>query len=162
MDSVWNGKPTMFGIATGAVAGLVAITPAAGFVGPVSAIIIGVAVGVVCFFAVTVLKAKAGYDDALDAFGVHGVGGTLGALLTGLFASTAINAAGANGLFYGNPRQLLVQAAGVGATAAYAFVSTLIIYKLVDRFVGLRVAERDELLGLDLSQHREAAYTVLE
>jgi len=162
MDSVWNGKPTMFGVATGAVAGLVAITPASGFVGPVAAIIIGVAVGVVCFFAVTVLKAKAGYDDALDAFGVHGVGGTLGALLTGLFASTAINAAGANGLFYGNPRQLLVQAAGVGATAAYAFVSTLIIYKLVDRFVGLRVAERDELLGLDLSQHREAAYTVLE
>ncbi len=162
MDSVWNGKPTMFGVATGAVAGLVAITPASGFVGPVAAIIIGAAVGAVCFFAVTVLKAKAGYDDALDAFGVHGVGGTLGALMTGLFASTAINAAGANGLFYGNPRQLLVQAAGVGATAAYAFVSTLIIYKLVDRFVGLRVAERDELLGLDLSQHREAAYTVLE
>jgi Amt family ammonium transporter len=162
MDSVWNGKPTMFGVATGAVAGLVAITPASGFVGPVAAIIIGVAVGVVCFFAVTVLKAKAGYDDALDAFGVHGVGGTLGALMTGLFASTAVNAAGANGLFYGNPRQLLVQAAGVCATAAYAFVSTLIIYKLVDRFVGLRVAEKDELLGLDLSQHREAAYTVLE
>jgi Amt family ammonium transporter len=162
MDRVWNGKPTMFGVATGAVAGLVAITPASGFVGPVSAIIIGATAGVVCFFAVTVLKAKAGYDDALDAFGVHGVGGTLGALMTGLFASTLINKDGANGLFFGNPRQLLVQAAAVGATAAYAFVSTLIIYKLVDRFVGVRVAEKDELLGLDLSQHREAAYTVLE
>jgi Amt family ammonium transporter len=162
MDSVWNGKPTMFGIATGAVAGLVAITPAAGFVGPVSAIIIGVAVGVVCFFAVAVLKAKAGYDDALDAFGVHGVGGILGALMTGLFASKAINAAGANGLFYGNPRQFLVQAAAVGATIVYVFVATWIIYKLLDRFVGVRVAEKDELIGLDLSQHREAAYTVLE
>ena len=110
----------------------------------------------------TVLKAKAGYDDALDAFGVHGVGGILGALMTGLFASKAVNAAGADGLFYGNPEQFLVQAAAVGATVAYAFVATLIIYKLVDRFVGVRVAEKDELLGLDLSQHREAAYTVLE
>ena len=162
MERLWNGKPTMFGTVTGAVAGLVAITPAAGFVGPIPAIIIGAAVSVCCFFAVAVLKAKAGYDDALDAFGVHGVGGVLGALMTGLFASKAINAAGADGLFYGNSRQFLVQAAAVGATVVYAFVATLIIYKLLDRFVGVRVAEKDELLGLDLSQHREAAYTVLE
>jgi Amt family ammonium transporter len=162
MDRLWNGKPTMFGTVTGAVAGLVAITPAAGFVGPVSAIIIGAAVSVCCFFAVAVVKAKAGYDDALDAFGVHGVGGVLGALMTGLFASKAINAAGADGLFYGNHRQLLVQAAAAGATVIYAFAGTWIIYKLLDCFVGVRVAEKDELLGLDLSQHREAAYTVLE
>ncbi len=162
IERLWNGKPTMFGTVTGAVAGLVAITPAAGFVGPVAAIVIGAAVSVCCFFAVAVLKAKAGYDDALDAFGVHGVGGILGALMTGVFASKAINHAGADGLLYGNPRQFGVQAAAVGATVVYAFVATLVIYKLVDRFVGVRVTEKDEQLGLDLSQHREAAYTVLE
>ena len=162
MDWLWNKKPTMFGVATGAVAGLVAITPAAGYVSVVPAIIIGAAVSVCCFFAVAVLKAKAGYDDALDAFGVHGVGGMLGALMTGLFASTLVNKGGANGLLYGNPGQLLVQAEAVGATVVYSFVVTLILYKLVDVFVGVRVREKDELLGLDLSQHREAAYTVLE
>jgi Amt family ammonium transporter len=162
MDWMWNKKPTMFGVATGAVAGLVAITPAAGYVSVVPAIIIGAAVSVCCFFAVAVLKAKAGYDDALDAFGVHGVGGTLGALMTGLFASTLVNKDAANGLLYGNPGQLLVQAEAVGATVVYSFVVTLILYKLVDVFVGVRVREKDELLGLDLSQHREAAYTVLE
>ena len=144
MDWLWNGKPTMFGTVTGAVAGLVAITPAAGFVGVVPAIVIGVVVSVFCFLAVTFLKAKAGYDDALDAFGVHGVGGIWGALATGLFASKAVNAAGADGLFYGNPRQFLVQAAAVGATMVYAFAGTWILYKVVDRLVGMRVTEKDE------------------
>jgi Amt family ammonium transporter len=162
IERLWNGRPTVFGAVTGAVAGLVAITPAAGFVGPLAAILFGAAVSLFCFFAVTILKAKAGYDDALDAFGVHGVGGMLGALMTGLFASKVINPAGADGLLHGNPRQFLVQAAAVGATVVYAFVMTLLIYKALDRSVGVRVAEKDELLGLDLSQHREAAYTVLE
>jgi len=162
MDWLWNGKPTMFGTVTGAVAGLVAITPAAGFVGVLPAILIGVLVSVFCFLAVTFLKKAAGYDDALDAFGVHGVGGIWGALATGLFASKAVNAAGADGLFYGNPKQFLVQAAAVGATMLYAFAGTWILYKVVDWAVGMRVTVKDEVIGLDLSQHRETAYTVLE
>jgi Amt family ammonium transporter len=157
-----NGKPTMFGVASGAVAGLVAITPAAGFVSVIPAIVIGILVSVLCFTAVAVIKPKLGYDDSLDAFGVHCVGGIWGALATGLFASKAVNAAGANGLFFGNPRQFLVQLLTVLVTIGYTFVATFVIYKLVDLFIGVRVGEKEELMGLDLTQHRESAYTVLE
>jgi Amt family ammonium transporter len=154
-----RGKPTVLGAASGAVAGLVAITPAAGFVGPVSAIIIGAIGGVVCFSACQ-LKSKLGYDDSLDVVGVHGVGGTTGALLTGLFASTAVNPAGADGLFFGNPAQLGLQAIAVVAAIAYSFVGALILLKVVDLTIGLRVVEEDEVAGLDLSQHGENAYTL--
>ncbi|MDP1854187.1 MAG: ammonium transporter [Candidatus Omnitrophota bacterium] len=157
-----NGKPTMFGTASGVVAGLVAITPAAGFVSVIPAIIIGLLVSVFCFTAVSVIKPKLGYDDSLDAFGIHCVGGIWGALATGLFASKAVNPAGADGLFFGNPKQFLIQLLAVLVTIGYAFIVTLIIYKLVDLFVGARVEEKEELIGLDLTQHRERAYTILE
>ncbi|MDD5254790.1 MAG: ammonium transporter [Candidatus Omnitrophica bacterium] len=157
-----NGKPTIFGVASGAVAGLVAITPAAGFVGVISAIIIGLLVSVFCFISVTVIKPRFGYDDSLDAFGVHCVGGIWGALATGLFASKAVNAAGADGLFLGNPRQFLVQLAAVGITVAYTAAATFVIYKIVDMVIGIRVSDKEELMGLDLTQHHERAYTVLE
>lgn len=157
-----NGKPTMFGTASGVVAGLVAITPAAGYVSVIPAIIIGLSVSVFCFTAVTVIKPKIGYDDSLDAFGVHGIGGIWGALATGLFASKAVNAAGADGLFFGKPKQFVIQLIAVLVTVIYTFVITVAIYKLVDFFIGMRVNEKEELIGLDLTQHRERAYTVLE
>ena len=162
LEWVRNGKPTVFGIVTGCVAGLATITPASGFVSVGSAVVIGVMASVACFIGVDVIKPKFGYDDSLDAFGVHGIGGILGTLAAGLFASKAINAAGANGLFFGNPKQFLVQLIGVLAAAGYAFAATLIIYKLVDIFFGIRVKEKDEIIGLDLTQHRESAYTILE
>lgn len=154
-----RGKPTVLGAASGAVAGLVAITPASGFVAPMPSVIIGVLAGVVCFTACN-LKSKLGYDDSLDVVGVHGVGGTLGALATGLFASKAINDAGADGLFYGNPKQLWIQIVAVLATYVLAVVGTVIILKIVDAVVGLRVSEEDEVAGLDLSQHSETAYVL--
>ncbi len=157
-----NGKPTVFGVASGAVAGLVAITPAAGFVSVIPAIIIGILVSVFCFTAVTIIKPKMGYDDALDAFGVHCVGGIWGALATGLFASKAVNASGADGLFFGNPKQFLVQLTAVGVTLIYSFVVSMIIYKVVDLVIGVRVSEKEEAMGLDLTQHHERACTVLE
>ncbi len=157
-----NGKPTIFGTASGAVAGLVAITPAAGFVSVVPAIIIGIMVSIICFIAVSVIKPKLGYDDSLDAFGVHCVGGIWGALATGLFASKVVNSAGADGLFFGNPKQFLVQLAAVLVTIVYTAIVTFVIYKLVDLIFGIRVKENEELIGLDLTQHRERAYTVLE
>jgi len=157
-----NGKATIFGAASGAVAGLVAITPAAGFVSVIPAIIIGMLVSVFCFIAVTVIKPKLGYDDALDAFGVHCVGGIWGALATGLFASKAVNPAGADGLFFGNPKQFLIQLITVGVTLIYSFVVSIIIYKVVDAVIGVRVNEKEEAMGLDLTQHHERAYTVLE
>jgi Amt family ammonium transporter len=157
-----NGKPTIFGVCSGAVAGLVAITPAAGYVSVVPAVIIGMLVSVFCFLAVTVLKPKFGYDDSLDAFGVHCVGGIWGALATGLFASKAVNPAGADGLFYGNPHQLLVQFYAVAVTLVYSGIVTFVIYKVVDAIIGVRVSEKEEAIGLDLTQHREKAYTVLE
>lgn len=157
-----NGKPTIFGVCSGAVAGLVAITPAAGFVGVVPAIIIGLLVSVFCFIAVTIVKPLFGYDDSLDAFGVHCVGGIWGALATGLFASKLVNSAGADGLFFGNTKQFLIQLATVGITIVYTAVVTFIIYKLVDLFIGMRVDEKTEAMGLDLTQHHERAYTVLE
>jgi len=162
IEWIHNGKPTMFGAASGAVAGLVAITPAAGFVSVVPAIAIGILVSVFCFIAVSLIKPKLGYDDSLDAFGVHCVGGIWGALATGLFASKAVNAAGNDGLFFGNPKQFLVQLSAVAVTLIYSFVVTFVIYKLVDFIFGVRVSEKEELIGLDLTQHRERAYTILE
>ena len=157
-----TGKPTILGGATGAVAGLVAITPASGFVSPLSAILIGVAVAFVCYTAVAIIKLKLAYDDSLDAFGVHGVGGTLGALLTGLFAQKLINPAGNNGLFFGNAAQLGTQAIAVTATIVYSVVVTFILLKIVDAIVGLRVPDEEEVVGLDITQHEESAYTLLD
>ena len=157
-----TGKPTVLGGATGAVAGLVAITPAAGFVTPLSSILIGMLVGMVCYTSVAVIKLKLGYDDSLDAFGVHGVGGTVGALATGLFAQKIINAAGNNGLFFGNPSQFVTQAIGVLATMAYAVAVTFILLKVLDAVMGLRVKDEDEVIGLDMTQHEESAYTLLD
>jgi ammonium transporter, Amt family len=161
-----NGKPSALGAISGAVAGLVAITPAAGFVSPMSAIVIGLAAGIVCFVMVTRVKAMFRYDDSLDAFGVHGAGGTLGALLTGVFASSAINpifknAQGntiASGLLEGNAPQLLNQLVGVVIAWGLAIVGTVVILKLVDASIGLRVSEEHEMQGLDLSQHGEEGY----
>jgi Amt family ammonium transporter len=162
LEWIHNGKPTTLGVATGLVAGLVAITPAAGFVSVIPAIIIGVMVSVICFIMVAFVKPKLGYDDSLDAFGVHGVGGIWGALATGLFASKAINPAGADGLFYGNPHQFVTQLIAVGITIGYSLIMTLVICKIVDVLFGIRVKEKDEIMGLDLTQHKEGAYTVLE
>jgi len=160
MDIIFSGKATVVGAATGAVAGLVAITPASGFVNVVGAIIIGVVVSIVCFLAVAFLKPKAGYDDALDAFGVHGIGGAWGSLGTGLFAVAAVG--GASGVFYGNGHQILPQLADIGATLLWSGIGTLITFKIADWTVGVRVTERQEDMGLDLSQHNEKAYTVIE
>ncbi|MEW6740843.1 MAG: ammonium transporter [Nitrospirota bacterium] len=157
VEWIQRGRPTALGAVSGAVAGLVAITPAAGFVGPLSSILIGIGAGVFCYIAVN-LKQRLGYDDSLDVLGIHGVGGTWGALATGLFASTAINPAGKNGLFFGNPPLLGIQAIAVTATYVFVFVATLIILKIVDRMVGLRVDEEQELIGLDQSQHGESGY----
>jgi len=156
------GKPTILGGATGAVAGLVAITPAAGFVSPLSAICIGVLVSIVCYTAVAVIKLKFGYDDSLDAFGVHGVGGTVGALATGLFAQKIINSAGNNGLFFGNANLLLTQAIGAGAAMIYSIAVTFILLKILDAVMGLRVPDEEEVVGLDITQHEESAYTLLD
>ena len=155
---MYRGKPSALGAASGAVAGLVAITPASGFVGPISSIWIGIGAGVLCYTAV-MLKPLFGYDDALDAVGVHGVGGTWGALATGLFASKAVNSAGADGLFFGNPKQLIIQAMAVLVTWVFVFVGTLIVLAVVAAITGLRVNEEEEQTGLDLSQHDEKAYS---
>jgi Amt family ammonium transporter len=153
------GKPTVLGVASGAVAGLVAITPASGFVGPLPAIVIGGAAGVLCYGAVRI-KPRFGYDDSLDVVGVHGVGGIWGALATGLFASKAINSAGTDGLFFGNPKQLAIQAIAVLASVSFAFVGSLVLLKVTDLLIGLRVDEDAEQTGLDLSEHDEAAYAM--
>ena len=152
-----RGKPTLLGAASGAVAGLVAITPASGFVGPLAALAIGVGAGAVCYFGVNI-KNFFGYDDSLDAVGVHGVGGTFGALATGLFASKAINAAGADGVFYGNPSLFFIQLLSVAVAIVYAFCVTWIILKVLDWTMGLRVQQEEEVQGLDLSQHGESGY----
>jgi Amt family ammonium transporter len=161
MFTEWSsrGKPTVLGAASGAVAGLVAITPAAGFVTPLAAILIGAVAGVVCYTACN-LKARMGYDDSLDVVGVHGVGGSWGALATGIFATRSVNEAGGDGLLAGNPGQLLVQAVAVAVTIALGLVMTTIILKVLDGLMGLRVSEEEELAGLDLSQHSETAYAL--
>jgi len=139
------------------VAGLVAITPAAGFVTPMASIVIGAVAGIICYTACN-LKSRLGYDDSLDVVGVHGVGGTWGALATGVFATKLVNDAGGDGLLYGNPKQLWIQLIAVVVTWVLAFVMTTIILKVLDAIMGLRVSEEDELAGLDLSQHSETAY----
>jgi Amt family ammonium transporter len=153
------GKVTMLGIASGMIAGLVGITPAAGFVGPMAAIAIGGIAGLACYGGV-LLKARLGYDDTLDAFGVHGVGGAIGAVLTGVFANTAYNSAGKDGLLAGNSELVLHQLIGVGAAAGYAALVTFIILKVVDALVGLRVDKDEEREGLDTVLHGESGYTL--
>lgn len=158
VEWVYRGNPTVLGAASGAVAGLVAITPASGFVGPVSAMIIGLAAGMLCYFAVNI-KNKFKYDDSLDVVGVHGVGGTWGALATGLFASKTINPGGNDGLFFGNPSLIGIQALSVVSAWIYSFVVTLILLKVLDWTMGLRVSEEHEVNGLDISQHGETGYS---
>ncbi|GAC1584627.1 MAG: ammonium transporter [Candidatus Velthaea sp.] len=160
MTIAWahKGTPSVAGATAGAVAGLVAITPAAGYVTPAASILIGLIVSIVCYGAVQ-LRDKLHVDDALDVWAVHGVGGTVGALATGLFATTDVNSAAANGLFYGNPKQLWIQTIAVAASWAYSAVMTFIILKAVNLIVPLRVSEKEEAMGLDVSQHAEVAYT---
>jgi ammonium transporter, Amt family len=153
-------RPSLLGASAGAVAGLVGITPAAGFVTPMAAIVIGLITGLVCFFAVEYVV-RGRVDDALDVFGVHGVGGITGALLTGVFASTAVNPAGFDGLLYGNPGQLATQAIAVIAVAAYAAGVTFVLLKIIDATIGIRVSEAEEHAGLDESEHGEMAYREL-
>jgi Amt family ammonium transporter len=157
-----NGKATVFGVCSGAVAGLVAITPAAGFVNVGGALIIGILVSVFCYLAAVIIKPALGYDDALDAFGVHCIGGIWGALATGLFATKLVNAAGGDGLFYGNPAQLAIQAKAVLVTLVYSGVVTAVLFKAVDLVLGMKVSSKEEDVGLDLTQHHERAYTTLE
>jgi len=152
-----KGRPSVLGVAAGAVAGLVAITPASGFVTVQGAILIGMGAGVICYLAIE-LKGRLGVDDALDVWGVHGVGGTWGAIATGLFATVAVNELGANGLFYGDPSLLWRQLIAVSATCIYAGASTWVILKAIDATIGLRVGEREEVMGLDATQHGEVAY----
>jgi Amt family ammonium transporter len=161
LDWFINKKPTVVGISTGAVAGLVAITPAAGFVGVGGAIVIGLLVSVFCYFMVSVVKGKLGYDDSLDAFGVHGIGGIWGALATGLFATPAIQSA-YSGAFAGNPKQLGIQLIAIAATLVYSGVLTAIIFKIVEKTLGIRATEEEEGRGLDISQHDEIAYNEAE
>lgn len=153
-----HGKPTLLGAVTGAVVGLVAITPAAGFVNAISSIIIGLVVSPLCYFAISVVKAKLGYDDSLDAFGCHGIGGMWGALATGLFATKEVNPLGNNGLFFGNPAQLGVQALSVLVTIVLSAVVTFAILKVISLFMKLRATEQEEDEGLDTAQHGEDAY----
>jgi Amt family ammonium transporter len=151
-------RPTILGTGTGAVAGLVAITPAAGFVSPMAAIPIGMVSALIGYYAMLFIKKRRGFDDSLDVFAVHGLGGIWGALATGIFASVAVNAAGADGLLAGNGMQFLKQLAGVAAVGGFAFVGSWLLGKLVDKTMGLRVGEMEEVVGLDISQHGERAY----
>jgi ammonium transporter, Amt family len=152
-----RGQPTTLGAASGAVAGLVAITPGAGFVSPMAALAIGAIAGMLCYIGV-LLKPRLGYDDSLDVVGIHGLGGLWGALATGLFASLAVNASGADGLFHGNPHQLWIQFLSAVATCVFSFIVSLALFKFVDSVIGLRVSEAEEEQGLDLSQHSESGY----
>jgi Amt family ammonium transporter len=154
-----RGKPTTLGAASGAVAGLVAITPAAGYVGPMSAIIIGLVAGVICYLAV-LAKPKLGYDDSLDVVGVHCIGGIIGALCTGLFASKLVNPAGGDGLFFGNPGQFVIQVIAVLTTLIFSFVVSFILFKILDATMGLRVSPEEEMAGLDIGEHQETGYSL--
>ncbi len=159
IDYLKTGKPTLLGAISGAVAGLVAITPAAGFVTVQAAVIIGLVTSVVSYFAISFLKSKLGYDDALDVFGIHGMSGLWGALATGLFAAPFVNSLG-TGAFYGNPGQIVTQIIAIVAVAAYSFVATLIIGKVIDIIIGLRVEDKEEIEGLDITQHEETGYRI--
>lgn len=162
IEWIISKKPTMLGTITGAVAGLVAITPACGFVDAMGAIWIGVGVSVICYFFVAIVKPKLGYDDTLDAFGVHGVGGIWGALATGIFATKAVNSAGADGVLLGNPGLFLIQLKAVLITIVYSAVVTFVILMVVKLIMGLRASEQNESIGLDVTEHRESAYTLLD
>jgi ammonium transporter, Amt family len=157
IEWIVRGKPTALGAASGAVAGLAGVTPASGFVSPLAAIFIGAVASPLCFYAIQ-LKNRHNYDDTLDAFGIHGISGIWGTLATGLFATTMINPAGANGLFYGNPRLLAIQSLGVLVIAAFAFLATWVIIKVLDALMGIRLPDHAETIGLDLTQHGEAGY----
>ncbi|MBF0557295.1 MAG: ammonium transporter [Nitrospirae bacterium] len=157
-----RGKPTMFGAATGSIAGLATITPASGFVGPMSALIIGLCAGSICYMALN-MKNRLGYDDSLDAFGVHGVGGIIGTLATGLLAQKLINPAGADGLFFSSTagmRFFTTQLTAVGVTMVYSFVVTIVLLKVLDKVMGLRLDDESESLGLDIAEHGETGYTL--
>lgn len=161
LDWIRHGKPSVVGIATGAVAGLVAITPAAGFVNTFGSLAIGISVSLICFYMVGKIKPKFGYDDSLDAFGVHGVGGIWGALATGIFATSTVQSS-YSGLIDGNPRQLLIQLAAVVATMVFSAIMTIVIFKLVDKLFGIRASAKEEAVGLDETQHGEVAYTDID
>jgi len=162
MFSEWiaHGKPSVLGIASGAIGGLVAITPASGFVGPMGALVIGIVAGVGCFFAATALKRKIGYDDSLDVFGIHGVGGIIGALLTGIFAAEVLGGAGFGDGISGIGGQLLTQATGIIATIVYTGIVSFILLKILDSVMGLRVDEDEEVEGLDVALHDERGYNL--
>jgi Amt family ammonium transporter len=161
LDYVYAKRPTMLGAATGAIAGLAAITPAAGFVDIKGALIIGAVSSFVCFYMVMFVKNKLGYDDALDAFGVHGIGGIVGTIAAGIFATPVIQAA-YSGSLHGNMKQLWTQMIGAGSVAVYSIIITFIIFKIIDKIIGLRVNEEDEAVGLDVTQHNERGYTIIE
>lgn len=162
IDWLKTGRPTVLGGITGTVAGLVCITPAAGYVSPASALIMGILVSVICYIAIAHIKQRMGYDDSLDAFGLHGIGGIVGAILTGIFADQTINNEGANGLLYGNIQLFMKQLIGVGVVIIYVVVVSYLLLKLTDKLIGLRVTQNDELMGLDLTQHEENAYTLID
>jgi Amt family ammonium transporter len=159
VEWIQHGKPTTLGAASGAVAGLVGITPGAGFVDAGPALVIGLVAGIACYYGVRI-KSRFGFDDALDVVGVHGVGGSIGALLTGVFASTAVNAAGRDGLLYGNPGQLVPQVVGIAVTMAFSFIVSFAILKAIDLTIGVRVSAEAEETGLDLAEHAETAYVL--
>ena len=158
VEWIVQGKPTILGAASGCIAGLVAITPAAGFVAPLPALIIGAVGGVICYFAVAVVKAKLGYDDSLDAFGIHGIGGTWGSIATGLWATTEVNPAGADGLFYGSSDLLVAQIISTVVAYALAIVGTFIIFKIISLFMTVRTDKNEEITGLDIGEHGERGY----
>jgi Amt family ammonium transporter len=165
MEWIVRGKPSVLGTASGAVAGLVCITPASGYVQPMPALVMGTAAGVICYFACSALKGTFRYDDSLDAFGVHGIGGTLGALLTGIFATTQVNPAGADGLYYevfhqtsGGMQLLAGQAVAALVTIVYAVFMTFVLIKILDVTIGLRISQEEEIRGLDLAAHGEEGY----
>ena len=162
MEWIFAGKPTMVGAASGAVAGLVAITPACGFVDVGGSLWIGFLVSVLCYFMVAFIKPKLGYDDTLDAFGIHAIGGVWGAMATGVFGTIVVNSAGADGLFHGNAAQVWKQFMACGITLVYDVIATLVICFAVDKVMGLRVSHEEETMGLDLTQHHERAYTILD
>ena len=161
LDRILNKRPTTLGLISGAVAGLAAVTPASGFIGPMPALAVGAVAGILCYLAVMYMKTRLGYDDSLDAFGIHGIAGMWGVLAVGLWAFTGVNPGATNGVFHGGGRLLLAQFVGLLVSVAYSFVLSYALLKIVDRFLGLRVSVDEERIGLDLTQHRESAYTQL-
>lgn len=162
LDWVRFGKPTTLGMITGAVAGLAAVTPGSGFVSLSGAVWIGIFSGIICWMAVTAVKAKYSYDDSLDAFGVHGIGGIWGTIAVGIWATVGVNPGGANGLLYGNPALLGKQIVGTLVVGVYSFALSWILFRIVNQVIPIRVSEQEERIGLDLTQHREAGYTVID